>query len=148
MSVKFLNDSEIEFEQSKVQAIEVIDIGDKILPYNELSPDGFEHLLYAIYRKLPNSFHDRTTLMITGADKGRDVWLTKNENPVGLVQCKRERQGFDVIKALKEVIKFLLFAHLEPKLLPDPKQFKYTLALSSEPANTTVDFLLLQQTGY
>ncbi|EJM7847069.1 hypothetical protein NOZ45_002155 [Vibrio parahaemolyticus] len=140
MSVKFLNDSEIEFEQSKVQAIEVVDIGDKILPYNELSPDGFEHLLYAIYKKLPNSFHDQTTLMITGADKGRDVWLTKNEKPVGLVQCKRERQGFDVIKALKEVIKFLLFAHLEPKLLPAPKQFKYTLALSSEPASTTVDF--------
>ncbi|MEZ8855197.1 hypothetical protein AB6E16_06795 [Vibrio atlanticus] len=140
MSVKFLNDSEIEFEHAKVQAIKVVDIGDKILPYNELSPDGFEHLLYAIYKKLPNCFHDRTTLMVTGADKGRDVWLTKNEKPVGLIQCKRERQGFDVIKALKEIIKFLLFAHLEPKLLTDPKQFKYTLALSSDPASTTVDF--------
>lgn len=140
MSVKFLTDSEIERENSKVQAIEVVDVGDRILPYNELSPDGFEHLLYAIYKKVPNSFHDRTTLMVTGADKGRDVWLTKNEKPVGLIQCKRERPGFDAIKALREVIKFLLFAHLEPKLLPYPKQFKYTLALSSDPASTTVDF--------
>ncbi|WP_181258993.1 hypothetical protein [Vibrio splendidus] len=129
-------------ESANVQPVSVPDVGDEILPYNDLTPDGFEHLLYAIYKDqlTDEGYYSLVTLMITGADKGRDVWLTKGEVPTGLIQCKRESKGFDVKKTIKEIIKFLLFAHIEPALLPNPSVFQYTLALSSDPASTTVDF--------
>ena len=77
--------------------------------------------------------------MISGADRGRDIWLRQRERPSGLVQCKRVGSGFSAPDAIREVIKFLLFAEIEPSLLPEPSRFRYTLALSSDPASTTVE---------
>lgn len=108
--------------------------------YSSLTASGFEHLLYALFKHRQPSltFYDRATLMITGADRGRDVWLTKEEKPAGLVQCKRTA-GISAPQALREVIKFLLFAELDPKIKP-LDEFTYQLAVSEDPAGTTVDF--------
>jgi hypothetical protein len=78
--------------------------------------------------------------MTAGADRGRDVWLTLKERPAGLVQCKRVAGAFTAPDTVREVIKFLLFAELDPTLLPNPANFRYNLALSSDPAGTAVSF--------
>lgn len=113
--------------------------GDRA-PYPSLSASGFEHLIYALFkhRQSPLTLYDRATLMVTGADRGRDVWLTKCEQPAGLVQCKRTA-GMSAPQTLREVIKYLLFAELDPKIKPGD-EFTYHLAVSEDPAGTTVDF--------
>jgi GTPase SAR1 family protein len=78
--------------------------------------------------------------MISGADQGRDVWLTKQEKPVGLVQCKKVKAGFTLPDTIREIIKFLLNVALDSSLMPDAANFKFTLAVSADPAGTTTGF--------
>lgn len=120
----------------------VIDIGAQSLPYQSLSPEQFECLLWDLFRSgyERELGHDYTRLMITGADQGRDVWLTCQEKPVGLVQCKRYAGKFSRIETLKEITKFLLYADLNRKLLPEPKKFTYYLSLSNDPSGEVDEF--------
>ncbi|MDP3848260.1 MAG: ATP-binding protein [Pseudomonas sp.] len=116
--------------------------------YLALADADFETLLYSIYKEraaeLP--WYSNVRLMVTGADQGRDVWLTKDERPVGLIQCKKVKAGFTRPDTLREVIKFLLNVVLEPALMPDPAGFRFILALASDPASTTADFFDAPQT--
>ena len=48
--------------------------------------------------------------------------------------------AFTAPDAVREVIKFLLFAELDPGLLPNPENFRYNLAVSGDPARTVVTF--------
>ncbi|MEO3737821.1 restriction endonuclease [Shewanella baltica] len=120
----------------------VIDIGAQSLPYQSLSPEQFECLLWDLFRSgyERELGHDYTRLMITGADQGRDVWLTCQEQPVGLVQCKRYAGKISRIETLKEIIKFLLYADLNRKLLPEPKKFTFYLSLSNDPSGEVDEF--------
>ncbi|WP_371873745.1 restriction endonuclease [Shewanella algae] len=106
--------SDIEEEISQHLQVTVIDSGTQVLPYQSLSPEQFECLLWDLFRSgyECDLGHDYTRLMLAGADQGRDVWLTCQGRPVGLVQCKRYAGKFSRIEVLKEIIKFLLHADL------------------------------------
>lgn len=121
--------------------------GSARLPYERLGSDDFERLLYALFeRQRPNDDFDRVTLMITGADRGRDVWFTKGEKPAGLVQCKRT-DGMTTPAVVREVIKYLLFAELDPKIAPG-EDFRYTLAVSGDPTGNAVEFFDAPKTWF
>lgn len=100
---EFVELSKIEQEITEQQEVQVIECGAHSLPYQSLSPEQFECLLWDLFRSGYESElgHDYTRLMITGADQGRDVWLTCKEQPVGLVQCKRYAGKFSRIETLK-----------------------------------------------
>ncbi|MBB4201037.1 hypothetical protein CCR94_13820 [Rhodoblastus sphagnicola] len=132
----------VEAELAQVRRAEDADAGATRAAYGALTPEDFELLLYDLFRADGGSgeYYDTATLMITGADRGRDVWLTREERPSGLVQCKRVAGAFTVPDTVREVIKFLLFAEIDKSLLPDAENFQYNLAVSSEPAGKVVGF--------
>jgi hypothetical protein len=136
---RILTSEEIDDAFSQVSIVDNGKSGPDRASYGSLSSDDFELLIYALYRHRQGSEaeYDSARLMISGADQARDVWLTKDELPVGLIQCKRVKQGFPAPDAVREVIKFLLFTELEPGLLPEPTKFCFTLAVSADPAGTT-----------
>ncbi|GAB3530764.1 ATP-binding protein [Photobacterium alginatilyticum] len=140
--VKIVEAPEIEKEVTDNRPTEVIEVGAKVLPYQLLTPEQFELLLWDVFRSGYEAEHpyDKSRWMITGADKGRDVWLTNKEVPVGLVQCKREAGKFSVSATLKEIIKFLFYAELDKSLLPQPDEFTFYLALSNDPHGDVDDF--------
>lgn len=116
-------------------------VGAHHRPFLSLTDMDFELLLARIFthRMVAEGWFDNVIWMICGADRGRDVWLTNAERPVGLVQCKRLKTAISAPAAAQEIIKFLLFAELDPKLLPDENGFRYSLALATDPAGTTLD---------
>lgn len=146
--MKLLTADEIHAAYAQVEAVDEGRVGPDRANYLALSDADFELLLHCIYkeRNLPSAWYNNVRLMVTGADQGRDVWLTKDEQPVGLIQCKKVKAGFTRPDSLREVIKFLLNVVLEPALMPDPAGFRFILALASDPASTTADFFDAPQT--
>ena len=146
--MKLLTADEINAAYAQVEAVDEGRVGPDRANYLALSDADFELLLYSIYEQrlaeLP--WYSNVCLMIPGADQGRDVWLTKDERPVGLIQCKKVKSGFTLPDTFREVIKFLLNVVLEPELMPDSAGFCFTLALSSDPAGTTTRFFEEPQT--
>lgn len=140
--VMFFSRDEVSRELVEVSKIQDVEAGVQQAPLNNLTDAAFELLLWEIFanQSQPEDYYDKTTLMRTGADQGRDVWLTMHGEPAGLIQCKRLKSKFSAPDALREVIKFILFAELHPELLKDNLPFKYSLAVSTEPAATTIDF--------
>lgn len=140
--VKIIEIPEIEKEATDNHPTEVIEAGAKVLPYQLLTPDQFELLLWDMFRSgyEADNPYDKARWMTTGADKGRDVWLTNKEMPVGLVQCKREAAKFSLPATLKEIIKFLFYTELDKRLLPQPDDFTFYLALSNDPNGDVDDF--------
>lgn len=139
--VKFLTKDEASRELVEVTKIQDVDAGFQQAPLNNLTDATFELLLWDVFNSTHSKeYYDRATVMVAGADQGRDVWLTKNGNPAGLVQCKRLTSAFSAPEAVREVIKFILFAELNSELLKKHLPFKYSLAVSTDPAGTTVSF--------
>lgn len=140
--MKLLTDDEILAAYSHVEALDEGRVGPDRANYLALTDADFELLLYSIYKASASDFlwYSNARLMITGADQGRDVWLTKDERPVGLIQCKKVKAGFTRPDTLREVIKFLLNVVLNPTLMPDPTNFRFTLALAADPASTATEF--------
>ncbi|AFO86661.1 hypothetical protein D1821_03275 [Phaeobacter inhibens] len=140
--LEILSADAIDRELEAVSKIEDIEAGAQQAPLNSLTDQGFELLLWELSRKRTQhqEYYDKATLMVVGADQGRDVWLTLNGKPAGLIQCKRLKSSFSAPETLREIIKFILFADLFPDLLCDGLPFKYSLAVSSDPTGTTVDF--------
>ncbi|WP_090270430.1 hypothetical protein [Thalassovita taeanensis] len=138
----FIETKALEQELERVSKTLDVEAGAHKAPLNSLSDSDFELLLWSLYKQNSGTagYYDKATLMVAGADGGRDVWLTKNGNPAGLVQCKRLKAAFSRPAALREIIKFILFAELDPSLLKNGLPFKYSLAVSSDPAKTAVDF--------
>lgn len=132
--VTFFDREEVSRELIEVSKIQDVEAGVKQAPLNNLSDAAFELLLWDIFSNLSHSkeYYNQATLMVAGADQGRDVWLTKHGDPVGLVQCKRLTSAFSAPEAIREVIKFILFAELNPELLNRDLPFKYSLAVSTE----------------
>ena len=143
-----LTDDDINDAYADVRAVDEGHVGPDRANYLALTDADFELLLYSLYRgrASESSWYSNARLMVIGADQGRDVWLTKDERPVGLIQCKRVKAGFTLPDTLREVIKFLLNAVLEPMLMPDAADFQFILALASDPASTTTDFFDAPQT--
>ncbi|WP_238347768.1 ATP-binding protein [Pseudomonas lactis] len=146
--MKLLTDDEINVAYAHVKAVDEGRVGPDRANYLALTDADFELLLYSIYsgRASDLQWYSNARLMVTGADQGRDVWLTKDERPVGLIQCKKVKAGFTRPDTLREVIKFLLNVVLEPALMPDPTDFRFILALASDPASTATDFFDTSQT--
>lgn len=142
MMVDFIEAAVLEQELGGVSKALDVESGAHKAPLNSLTDSDFELLLWCIYQGKSNTagYYDKATLMVAGADGGRDVWLTKNGNPAGLIQCKRLKAAFSRPATLREIIKFILFAELDPSLLKNELPFKYSLAVSSEPTKTTVDY--------
>lgn len=140
--LKIIETTEITQELNENSPIDVITPGALSLPYNDLSPEQFELLLWDIFHSKYETNHpyDHSRLMAIGADQGRDVWLTNRGIPIGLIQCKREAAKFSVPATIKEILKFLLYAEIDHKLLPQPEQFTFYLALSSDPRGGVDDF--------
>jgi hypothetical protein len=139
--MRFFTNEEVDSALEHVIAMAEGRAGPDRANYLALSDADFELLLYAVYkRRAPNLAYDNARLMITGADQGRDIWLTLREKPVGLVQCKKIKSGFSLPDTIREVVKFLLNVALDPGLMGDPTEFCFTLALSTEPAGTTTGF--------
>lgn len=112
-------------------------------PYCSL-PSGrdFERLLYCIYRhpstiKQVNGFYDEAILMQGSKERGRDVLLKSNGEPVGLVQCKKYGENLGRSELGKEILKFVLFAILDPKLIGTSNEnFRYHIAVSHDISET------------
>ncbi|MFA0483929.1 hypothetical protein [Vibrio sp. 10N.222.55.B11] len=129
--------------REEVMLTDVIQAEVRSMPFHLLTPDQFELLLWDLFYSDCNDTDlefDNARLMITGADQGRDVWLTGDGEPSGLIQCKREEKKYGRKDVLKEVVKFLLHSELTPALLPHPKAFTYCLALSTDPKGEVDDF--------
>jgi hypothetical protein len=145
--MKLLTNEEVDGALEHVIAVDEGRAGPDRANYLALSDADFELLLYSIYkRRAPNLVYDNARLMIAGADQGRDVWLTLREKPVGLVQCKKVKSGFSLPNTIREIVKFLLNVALEPGLMRDATEFCFTLALSTDPAETTTGFFEAPQT--
>ncbi|MET3998302.1 ATP-binding protein [Marinobacterium sp. MBR-109] len=138
----------IRLEYSNIEAVDEGRVGPDRANYLALTDDDFELLLYSIFseRTTELQWYSNARLMVTGADQGRDVWLTKDERPAGLIQCKKVKAGFTRPDTLREVIKFLLNAVLDPALMPDSPGFRFILALAADPASTTIEFFDAPQT--
>ncbi|TMO05498.1 hypothetical protein [Pseudoalteromonas sp. S558] len=129
--------------RERIASTDVIQSEVRSMPFHLLAPEHFELLLWDLFYCGYNNSElkfDKSRLMITGADQGRDVWLTNKGVPVGLVQCKREAKKYSRKDVLKEVVKFLLHSELTPDLLPYPGGFTYCLALSTDPKAEVDDF--------
>ncbi|MBE0379350.1 NACHT domain-containing protein [Pseudoalteromonas prydzensis] len=129
--------------RERIASTDVIQSEVRSMPFHLLAPEHFELLLWDLFYTGCNNTElefDKSRLMITGADQGRDVWLTNNGVPAGLVQCKREGKKYSRKDVLKEVVKFLLHSELTPDLLPYPEDFTYCLALSTDPKAEVDDF--------
>ncbi|SFQ41912.1 PIN domain-containing protein [Donghicola eburneus] len=139
---EFIESKALEQELQSVSRALDVEAGAHKAPLNSLSDSDFELLLWRVFEQQsdPEAYYDKATVMVAGADRGRDVWLTKNGDAVGLIQCKRLKSAFSLPEALREIIKFILFAELDSSLLKDGLPFKYSLAVSTDPAKTTVDF--------
>ncbi|HJO52848.1 PIN domain-containing protein [Sulfitobacter pontiacus] len=138
----FVETKALEQELERVSRALDVETGAHKAPLNSLSDSDFELLLWCLYKQKSGTsgYYDTATLMVAGADGGRDVWLTKNGNPAGLVQCKKLKAAFSRPAALREIIKFILFAELDSSLLKNELPFKYSLAVSTDPTKTTVDY--------
>ncbi|MCE0873227.1 MULTISPECIES: hypothetical protein [Pseudomonas] len=147
--MKVLTDDEISVAYAHVEAVDEGRVGPDRANYLALTDADFELLLYSLYRGHTSdlSWYSNARLMVTGADQGRDVWLTKDERAVGLIQCKKVKSGFTRPDTLREVIKFLLNAILEPALMPESAGFRFILALASDPASTQSIFSMRHRLG-
>lgn len=86
--LEILSADAIDRELEAVSKIEDIEAGAQQAPLNSLTDQGFELLLWELSRKRTQhqEYYDKATLMVVGADQGRDVWLTLNGKPAGLIQ--------------------------------------------------------------
>lgn len=114
---------------------EAFDPGYRPLPLGDLDPRGFEHLVADLVdAEIRGGDHvgrfDRASLLAEGSDEGRDVELLRDRCPVGVIQCKRYRDKVGHETALKEIIKFLLYARLDEARMPVLDGFHYVLATS------------------
>ncbi|WP_213866027.1 restriction endonuclease [Vibrio crassostreae] len=129
--------------RKEIALTDVIQAEVRSMPFHLLTPEQFELLLWDLFYSDSHDTRlefDNARLMITGADQGRDVWLTHDGKPSGLIQCKREGKKYGRRDVLKEVVKFLLHSELTPALLPHPTAFTYCLALSTDPKGEVDDF--------
>lgn len=143
---QFLQQEQIDAEFGAASSIEDFDIGAHRFPYTRLSPSDFEWLVYALYRadleKGTTLSYDNVRVLMEGADRGRDLVLYKDQKSVGVVQCKRYEKAISLPEIFRELFKFFLFAQLDPALVPEPRDFRYTLVVASDPMETVADLFM------
>lgn len=103
-------------------------------PYRDLGHRRFEELLYSIYKIKINeqgAFYDNISLMSGVRDQGRDCSFSKNGINNALVQCKKYASPITKQQFAEEITKYVLYSLIDEKLLPDPENFCYYIAVSS-----------------
>ena len=122
-----------------------IESGITTFPFSDLSDREFELLSYLLIKgKIEsNTFENHTdiALMQGVAERGRDCVLYQNGEVSGLIQCKKYQGRLTKPQILKELIKFSLFAIIDPTILPNREKFEYFLFVSydlSEPASALI----------
>lgn len=139
-----LSPSEVEAELALVAAVNDLEAGAATYPYTRLSADDFERLAYALFTVSEPPGKDRfwhqSSIMVRGADAGRDVVLMANGSLVGVVQCKRLESAIALPAVLRELAKLILFPLADSSLPEVRAGLTYYLALAHECAGTVVDF--------
>lgn len=115
------------------QAFNFLDLDDRV----------FEILLYQIFKSRieKNDFtlgekFDNVVLMQGTGERGRDCFLTKNGNNVGVIQCKQVNKNINRPDVLKEILKFLIHYTQDKSLITDLNNFHYYFAVSKGFAET------------
>lgn len=142
---KKISNEQIKIESEAGFKPLTIESGIALLPFSELGDREFELLSYLLVQEeINDSKHaniDSISLMQGVSERGRDCVLYNQGKVAGLIQCKKYTGRLTKPQALREIIKFLLFATLDESLLPDPDNFEYKLYVSSdltEPAITLI----------
>jgi hypothetical protein len=140
-----ISDEQIKIESEAGFKPLTIESGIALLPFSELGDREFELLSYLLVQEeINNSKYaniNSISLMQGVSERGRDCILYNQGKVVGLIQCKKYTGRLTKPQALKEIIKFLLFATLDKSILPDPDNFEYKLYVSNdltEPAITLI----------
>lgn len=125
-----------------VTPVELIDANQQSFDYLRLSDEQFELLLCALARSsapegLDHSW-DAATLMVRGADAGRDVLLTRAGRACGVVQCKRLESSMPLPAVFREIAKLVLYATVGKDLSLE-RGLIYVLAVARDPARTVVE---------
>lgn len=143
-----LKSADADKEIALVKAVEADDTGQISFAYLRLTDEDFERLTYALAKSSApiNTVRtwDDATLMVRGADAGRDVLLTSQGTPVGVIQCKRLESGMSLPAVFREIAKLILFAKVNGDLSFQHELF-YILALARDPASTVVEFFARRQ---
>jgi len=139
-----IDEAALDAELQAVHPVQDVEAGPATFPFMRLTARTFELLLYSLFRgatpPAPISVeYDRVRILNDGTDRGRDVVLYKEGIAVGVIQCKRREDAISLPEVFREIIRFILFAHLYPDLLPDQDDFTYVLALATRPAETAAD---------
>lgn len=100
----------------------------------------FEELLYSIYKsKIDNSEltnFDNISLMSGVAEQGRDSVMFKNGKARAVIQCKKYTTNLGKDGFGKEITKLILYSLLDDRIIPDPNDFTYYIAVAK---NFTAD---------
>lgn len=110
---------------------------NKGYPYSALDDRRFEELLYSIGKlRLEKDWkgeYDEINLLQGVRERGRDCSLHLGGKSLGLIQCKHSIDNGSRIsrpECAREIIKFVLHYLLDKRLIHDPKNFTYWLAVS------------------
>lgn len=135
-------------------------IANKGFPYEKLADNRrFEELIYSLYHQeiLAGRYTDRydyINLLEGVRERGRDCSFHYEGKCVGIIQCKHSIDAAARItkpECAREIIKFVLHAIIDPKLISEAKTFDYYFAVSygfNEPAKNLLDSfntLILQE---
>jgi hypothetical protein len=129
----------ITFETPTIQneLVKPAAFANQPLPYNQIAnPRRFEELLYSIYKlkieaKGFNSF-DSISLMSGVRDEGRDCVFFKGGKSYGTIQCKKYERNYSKEDFGLEIVKFVLYSLLDPRLIHDKSNFTYYIAVSKD----------------
>ena len=99
-------------------------------PYEAIGDRNFEVLIYQLFKRHKvekEKQYDRIELMSGVGEHGRDSVLYKGQEPLGIVQCKHtiNRKRMTIDQAAKEVIKFIIYAIQDNKLIPAKEDINY-----------------------
>ncbi|WP_118975919.1 AAA family ATPase [Taibaiella koreensis] len=112
-------------------------IDNQSFPYNFIAdPRRFEELLYSIFKlkieKQELSDYDDVSLMGGVAEQGRDCVLFRTGKAHGVIQCKKYASNLGKDEFGCEITKFVLYSLLDERLISDPKDFTYYIAVSKD----------------
>lgn len=144
MAAIYIDPEAVRAELSAMTPVASVDVAAMAADCAKLDDRKFEILLYELFeqnvgRSRPGINYDAVRLMNEGVDRGRDVVLLHKQQPVAVVQCKNHGSNAGLAQVLRELVRFLLAAKRDPRLLPNPKGFSYVLALAGGATEEAVD---------
>lgn len=139
-----LTRAETDSDLQKAAPVPHVTAGTEPYPYRLLSADDFERLVCGLFQISAPSGQtknwERASLMIRGADAGRDVVLLRQEGVISVVQCKRLDQAMALPAVFRELAKLVLYPGIDPSLPKITPGVRYVLVVAKEPAGTVIDF--------